>query len=111
MPITRKRFTREFKYKVVQAYESGVSVAELTRQYDIHANLVYKWSQEYRNNPQGAFRGTASETDPSPQTSEQRVSELERMIGRLTVENDFLKKALQRAKNILTNNPPKNTES
>jgi transposase len=100
MSITRKRFTREFKLKVVRAYDSGVSVAELTRQYDIHANLVYKWSQEYRNNPQGAFRGTASEADPS-QTTEQRIAELERMIRRLTVENDFLKKALQHAKIIL----------
>ena len=100
MGITRKRFTREFKLKVVRAYESGTSVAELTRQFDIHANLVYKWTQEYRNNPAGAFHGTASETD-TVQTAEQRVAELERIIGRLTVENDFLKKALQHARNIL----------
>ena len=32
---------------------------------------------------------------------ENRVAELERIIGRLTVENDFLKKALQHAKTIL----------
>jgi transposase len=107
MSIIRKRFTREFKLKVVREYESGVSVAELTRQYDIHANLVYKWRQEYANNPQGAFRGTVSESDPS-QTTDQRIGELERMIGRLTVENDFLKKALQHAKSILTKDPPLN---
>ena len=110
MMITRKRFTREFKLKIVQAYESGVSVAELTRQYDIHANLVYKWRQEYQNNPQGAFRGTASETDPS-QTPDQRVAELERMIGRLTIENDFLKKALHHAKSILVKNQHKDTKA
>jgi transposase len=107
MSIIRRRFTREFKLKVVQAYESGVSVAELTRRYDIHANLVYKWRQEYVNNPQGAFRGTVSESDPS-QTTDQRIGELERMIGRLTVENDFLKKALQHAKSILMKDPPPN---
>ena len=109
MPITHKRFTKEFKLKIVRTYDSGVSVAELTRQYDIHPNLVYKWSQEYRNNPQGAFHGTASETDPS-QTNEQRIAELERMIGRLTVENDFLKKALQRAKVILTDTKDESTK-
>jgi len=100
MTIIRKRFTREFKLQVIRAYESGVSVAALTRQFDIHANLVYKWSQEYRNNPTGAFHGTASATE-LPQQADQRVAELERIIGRLTVENDFLKKALQHAKNIL----------
>ena len=110
MGITRKRFTREFKLKVIRAYESGTAVAELTRQFDIHANLVYKWSQEYRNNPTGAFHGTASESD-TVQTVEQRVAELERIIGRLTVENDFLKKALQHAKSILTDTKHETTKS
>jgi transposase len=109
MGISRKRFTREFKLKVVHAYESGASVADLTRQFDIHGNLVYKWTQEYRNNPSGAFHGTASETD-HVQTAEQRVAELERMIGRLTVENDFLKKALQHAKSILTESKQESTK-
>jgi transposase len=110
MGITRKRFTREFKLKVIRAYESGATVAELTRQFDVHANLVYKWSQEYRNNPSGAFHGTASESDPV-QTTEQRIAELERMIGRLTVENDFLKKALQHAKTILIDSKHEATKS
>lgn len=110
MGISHRRFTREFKLKVVRAFESGSSVADLTRQFDIHANLVYKWTQEYRNNPSGAFHGTASETDPV-QTAEQRVAELERMIGRLTVENDFLKKALQHAKSILGQSKPESTKS
>lgn len=109
MPIARRRFTREFKLKIVRTYESGVSVAELTRQYDIHANLVYKWAQEFRNNPTGAFRGTASETDPS-QTTEQRIAELERMVGRLTLENDFLKKALVHAKNNLNSTKNEDTK-
>jgi len=109
VPIARRRFTREYKLKVVRTYESGASVAEVTRQYDIHANLVYKWTQEFRNNPTGAFRGTASETDPS-QTAEQRIAELERMIGRLTIENDFLKKALVHAKNILSSTKNEDTK-
>ena len=109
MPIARRRFTREFKLKIVRTYESGVSVAELTRQYDIHANLVYKWTQEFRNNPAGAFRGTASEIDPS-RTTEQRIAELERMIGRLTIENDFLKKALVRAKSVLSSTKNEDTK-
>ncbi len=37
------------------------------------------------------------------------MAELERVIGRLTVENDFLKRALQHAKSILANSPRKST--
>lgn len=110
MVHTRRLFTREFKLRVVRAFESGTSVAELTRQFDIHANLVYKWSQEYRNNPTGAFRGTASETDDH-QSAEQRIAELERIIGRLTVENDFLKKAFEHAKRILAEGSDKTSKS
>lgn len=110
MAATRRRFTREFKLKVVRAFESGMSVAELTRQFDIHANLVYKWTQEYRNNPTGAFRASASETD-GHQSPEQRIAELERVIGRLTVENDFLKKAFEHARRILAEDNTKSSKS
>lgn len=106
----RRKYTREFKVNVVEAYESGKSVAELTREYDVHANLVYKWAQEYRNDPTGAFRGTSvgSENDA---TKERRISELEQMIGRLTMEVEFLKKALKHAGSALVAKSPKDGQS
>ena len=97
MSPTRRSFAKEFKVKVVQEFNSGVSAAELIRKYDIHANLVYKWTQEYRLNPTGAFRSAPTSEAPVLGVGEQkRIGELERMIGRLTMENDFLKKALKR---------------
>ena len=99
MGNTRRRFTREFKLNVVRDFTAGISAAELTRKYDIHANLVYKWTQEYRLNPSGAFRSAPSSEDPV--TDERRLAELEQMLGRLTMENEFLKKALQRVENEL----------
>lgn len=102
----RRKFTKEFKLTVVREFTAGVSAAELTRTYDIHANLVYKWSQEYRLNPTGAFRSAPSSEHPA--TDEQRIAELERVIGRLTMENEFLKKALQRTEALLVPNKPKN---
>jgi len=96
----RRKFTREFKVNVVEAYESGKSVAELTREYDVHANLVYKWTQEYRRNPTGSFRGSGNAIEVNT-SQERRISELEQMIGRLTMEMDFLKKALKHAETAL----------
>lgn len=110
MQTRRRRFTREFKIEVVHAYDTGASVAELSRRYDIHANLIYKWTEEYRTNPEGAFRGSVSSIGDS-QASEQRIGELERVIGRLTVENDVLKKALQHAKSVLVNSKHESTRS
>jgi transposase len=106
----RKRFTRDFKLQVARAYDSGVSVAELARRFEIHANIIYRWSRQYRNDPQGAFQ-SADDTTQVPKEAEQKIAELERMIGRLTVENDFLKKALQHAKSVLAESNGKTTES
>lgn len=107
MPSIRRRFTKEFKLNVVQAYESGISVANLSRQYDINGTLIQKWAQEYQNNPTGAFRGSA-DADKSDTNSEKRVAELEQMIGRLTMELDFLKKTLKHAEDALKSKPPGN---
>ena len=98
MSRERRKFSRDFKIKVVQAYESGVSVGELSRQFEIHPNVIYGWSREYRKDPDKAF---ASDSQGTMESQDQRIAELERLVGRLSLENDFLKKALSHAKNIL----------
>jgi transposase len=98
MSRERRRFSREFKIKVVQAYESGVSAVELSRQFEIHPNVIYGWSREYRKDPNQAF---LSHGQDGLESQDRRIAELERLVGRLSLENDFLKKALSHAKNIL----------
>jgi transposase len=110
MTVERRKYTREFKVNVVEAYESGKSVAELTREYDLHANLVYKWTQEYRNNPTGSFRGSGNVLEVNV-AQDRRISELEQMIGRLTMEMDFLKKVLKHAETALVMKNPKDGQS
>lgn len=107
MSVSRRRFTKEFKLKVIKAYESGSSIAELIRTFNIHQNLVYKWTREYRTNPSGAFLGNNGSSTAN-QTLEKRVAELEQMLGRLTMENEYLKKTLKRAEAALINKSPDN---
>jgi transposase len=109
MSKARRKFSRDFKLKVVQAYESGVSAVELSRQFEIHPNVVSNWVRDYRKDPTNAFASDAAQSDSSG-SSEQRIAELERMIGRLALENEFLKKALSTAKNILSKDTPGSTK-
>jgi transposase len=109
MSKERKQFSRDFKIKVVLAYESGVPAVELSRQFEIHPNVIYHWSREYRKNPDGAFLSSAQEGSPTD-AAERRIAELERMLGRLTLENDFLKKALSSAKDVLAKGKPGSTK-
>ena len=89
--LRRRQFTREFKLTVVRQVEAGKTVAEVARAYEIHPRLVWKWHRQAEANPQSAFvRGVRG----AP--VENRVAELERMVGQLTMENALLKKALLR---------------
>ena len=85
----RRRFSRDFKVKVVEAYASGVSAIELSRQFELHPNVIYEWSKQYRTDPVHAFE-SGPDGEPTLRTEEKRIAELERMIGRLTLENEFL---------------------
>ena len=99
-----RKFTKAFKLRVVQDRLNGMSVGELSRKYDIHPNLVYKWTNEYRLNPAGAFRSSPCEQENAD--GQPTRAELEQMVGRLTMENDFLKKALQHAEQALRSPAP-----
>jgi transposase len=104
MSKPRKKFSREFKLKVVETYESGISAVELGRQFEIHPNVIYSWTREYRRDPANAFR--SQEGPNEAQADDKRVAELERLLGRLALENDFLKKALTLAKSISSKGNP-----
>jgi len=89
---SRRSYTRDFKVKIVKQIEAGDTVASLARRHQLHPNVIYDWVKQYRQNPDKAFRRRKSEANPEAE----RIAELERKIGQLTMENDFLKKLMQR---------------
>ena len=87
--MKRRQFTKEFKLSVVQEVEAGLSLAEASRRYEIHPNLVHKWRELYRENGEKAFSGHGK-----VYREEATIAALERKIGQLTMENEFLKKLI-----------------
>ncbi len=85
----RRTYTREFKLKVLRELEAGKSQAEAAREYQLSETAIYKWRQQLNRYQEKAFAGQGK-----AYTDEARLSELERMVGRLAMENDFLKKLL-----------------
>jgi transposase-like protein len=111
MATKPRKHTRALKLKVVHEYIGGTSVAVLVRKYQIHANLVYKWRQQFEADPVGAFRGS---DDAVPVTDEGRITALEsenaalaQLLGKTLLEMDFLKKALQHAERSVAAFPRK----
>ena len=87
----RRQFTREFKLQVLAEITAGKSLAQAAREHQLSPTLINRWQKQLRQYPKHAFAGNGR-----AYTDEARIAELERMVGRLTMENDLLKKALQR---------------
>jgi transposase len=87
----RRKFTREFKLQVLAEIAAGKSIAQAAREHQLHPTLISRWQKQHRQYAGRAFAGNGHSY-----TDEARIAELERMVGRLTMENDLLKKALQR---------------
>lgn len=89
MGLERRAFTREFKIAAIKEIESGKNVGIVARRLQVSKNVLYRWYREYRKQPTKAFSG------PGKAINVSREAELERKIGQLTMENDFLKKVLE----------------
>ena len=89
--VKRRTFTREFKLQLIREIEAGKSLAQVAREYQIGENTLWKWRKQHRQYSGEAFAGRGN-----AYTEEARINALERMVGRLTMENDFLKKLLQK---------------
>lgn len=90
MAVKRRKYDRDFKLQVVREVAAGKSQAQLAREHEIHPNLIARWCRQHQRYKEKAFSGQGR-----AYTDEARLAALERMVGRLTMENDLLKKALQ----------------
>jgi len=88
----RRTYTRDFKISVIREVEMGKTLAQVSRENEIHPSLVVKWKKEYFRDPKMPFMAMAT----GAYKGQARMVELERMVGQLYVENEFLKKALTR---------------
>jgi len=91
--LAQRKFTREFKLTALRQLAAGKSFAQLARELELHENVLRRWQREYYEQPSRAFMGKGQ---GRLRVGFDREAELERKIGQLTLENDFLKKALQR---------------
>ena len=86
---TRRTFSREFKLEAVNLVRArGVSVAQASRDFGIHANVLRKWVRELAADPQHAFPGQGQ---MKPEQAE--IDRLKKENAKLRMERDILKKA------------------
>ena len=89
----RRSFSPEFKFEsVLEALQREKSAAQICRERDINENLLSRWKQEFLEQGVSLFaRGERAAAAQSE--SEAKIAELERMVGKLTMQIEILKKA------------------
>ena len=55
MVVKRRRFTRDFRLSVVYEVESGKSVAQVAREYQLHPTMIKQWRREHERYAELAF--------------------------------------------------------
>ena len=96
MAKRKPSYTRDFKLAILAQVENGVPAAQVARENGLHPALVFRWKNEYLENPEKAFAGPGN-----PYKDQAKIAELERMVGRLYSENEFLKKTIASMKELI----------
>lgn len=89
----RTYYTAEFKTKVVLEILSEEStVNEIAAKYDVSPVVLSRWKKEFLERASEVFKKGPSESQKELEQSQEHIAELERKIGQLTYEVDWLKK-------------------
>ena len=82
MKAKRRKFTAAFKAKVaIAALKERESLAELSKRYEVHPNMISKWKKEFTDRSSEIF-----ETQPPEVDFEAERETLYTTIGKLEVE-------------------------
>jgi transposase len=88
MGTTHRTYTPEFKARVVIELISGKkNLGEASREYGIKDSVIARWRQEFLERAPQLF-----EQPGSRDVQAERIAELERMLGRMTVQVEMAKK-------------------
>lgn len=108
-PGRRRRYSLEEKRRLLEeALAPGASMSEVARRHGVSASLLFRWRRQME---EGGLTGLVAEERVVPESEakqlKKRVRELERLLGKKTLENEILKEAIElaRSKKLLLRSP------
>jgi transposase-like protein len=85
----QRRFTAKFKTQVVLDLLTGTkTMAQICRDHNLKDQVVRRWKADFLDRAETLFGGDADRVQHLD-----RIAELERLVGRLTMELEIAKKA------------------
>ena len=87
--VQRRKFSPEFKAQIVlEMLTEHKSAGQMSREHGVKDSVISRWKQEFIERSPGVFSSGKTEQN----NQEQRIAELERMIGKLVLELEASKK-------------------
>jgi transposase-like protein len=100
----KRIFSEEFKRQCVKEYESGQqTVQELGSLYGIKVQTIYRWIYRYSTYNKKKLRIVEMDESSTKKVKElqQRIKELERIVGQKQIQLDFFETMMEVAKDQL----------
>lgn len=100
-------FTPEFRVSIVERMLNGEGATTLSSELRIKRSVLYRWRDRYRkegaeglNRPPGRPPGSVAQPSKAKRhdAEDRKMADLERRLGQLALENDFLRGAFKRVK-------------
>lgn len=86
--MQKKKYSGDTKFKVVMRLIKGeANKIELAREIGCYPTLINRWTEQFLEQASRIFESGKENSE-----KDRKIEELERIIGKLTVQNEFLKK-------------------
>jgi transposase-like protein len=93
MSKKRRTYSAEFKLAtVMEGIRGDRPIAQICRERNITDSLYYKWRDQFQDHAPEIFTRQDQQSQAVGEL-EGRIADLERMVGKLAMENEILKKA------------------
>lgn len=89
----RNKYAPEFKARVVlEILAETETINQIAARYEISPVVLSRWKKEFLERASEVFKKGPSESEKELEQSKEHIAELERKVGQLTYEVDWLKK-------------------
>jgi transposase len=109
----RRQHPAAFKFQIVRQLQSGERrLAQICREHQLDPAILRGWCARVEKHGTQAFPGSPAGNGAAGESvcpaltlaaAEARIADLERLVGQLALENDFLKTALRKVGSLSAN--------
>lgn len=106
-PERRRRRSPQEKIAIVQeTLQPGMTVSHVARLHGVNANQIFAWRKQYQ---EGSLTAIMAGEDVVPASelaaAVKQIKELQRLLGKKTMENELLKEAVEYGRQKMYGSP------